>query len=382
MPVSPGGAAPVTSVFGRTGAVTLQTSDVTPVLAGATVPGAMTLTGEARVNAAPAATTQRGLVNLGAGPFDGTAGSFAGSSSGTHLAINAASGFVGNLIDLQVGGPNSGRKFVVTSAGAIEVLGTNNSWLLRSWDNGYQGSGTTQIIGVGDESRHIVLHGLFGIHLKTSTNTYAANINQGASIFQFTSAMKLSWGAGNAAAGSPDTNLYRGAANVLQTDDQFKVAHLGSASPDDNQYGLLANPSAAVLANYRPFGYKRQSDGAYPFYVDVNGNVCIGGPTTAAEGLHLLGKRVYIQGTTHASLTLAPDDFTSMFSIRTDQTGQHLALQRARGRVFLNAASSAPTDSDLWNGSFTAYLDQTSHNFVIRVRYSDGTLKTATIPLT
>ena len=32
MPVSPGGAAPVTSVFGRTGAVALQSSDVTTAL--------------------------------------------------------------------------------------------------------------------------------------------------------------------------------------------------------------------------------------------------------------------------------------------------------------------------------------------------------------
>lgn len=57
------------------------------------------------VVAAPDATANYGLFNLGAGPFDGTAsGFFTGPAAGTHLAINAASGSTADLINAQLAG--------------------------------------------------------------------------------------------------------------------------------------------------------------------------------------------------------------------------------------------------------------------------------------
>lgn len=76
------------------------------------------------VATAPDATANYGTVSIGNGPFDGsTSGFFAGSSSGTQLAINGASGYGGNLADLQVAGSS---KFRVTAGGVVTAASTIN----------------------------------------------------------------------------------------------------------------------------------------------------------------------------------------------------------------------------------------------------------------
>jgi len=68
-----------------------------------------------------------GALSLGGGPFDGSsAGKFAGSASGTELAINAASGFGGDLLDMEIAGYNSNIPvFQVTSGGRVSSTGPN-----------------------------------------------------------------------------------------------------------------------------------------------------------------------------------------------------------------------------------------------------------------
>ena len=51
------------------------------------------------------------------------------------------------------------------------------------------------------------------------------------------------------------------------------------------------------------------------------------------------------------------------------------------GDIFQYAKSSAPTDGDMFNSSICFYLDEAGNNLKVRVKYSDGTLKTATIAL-
>jgi len=68
-------------------------------------------------NSVPTATANYGVFNIGSGAFDGSAaGFFTGSSSGTTLAINNASGYVGDLINAQVAGVS---KFKITSNGTF-----------------------------------------------------------------------------------------------------------------------------------------------------------------------------------------------------------------------------------------------------------------------
>ncbi len=74
---------------------------------GATTNIAITATGLIQAYGAISATANYGKLSIGSGAaaFDGsTSGFFAGSSAGTHLAVNAASGFTGSLIDLQTAG--------------------------------------------------------------------------------------------------------------------------------------------------------------------------------------------------------------------------------------------------------------------------------------
>lgn len=79
---------------------------------GSTSPGS-----KLHVGAAPAASGNYGLMSLGSGAFDGTtSGFFNGDSSGTMIAVNAATGYTGNLMDLQVAGSS---KFRVTETGVV-----------------------------------------------------------------------------------------------------------------------------------------------------------------------------------------------------------------------------------------------------------------------
>lgn len=68
---------------------------------------------------APTATANSGLLSLGSGPFDGsTSGFFNGSSAGTHIAINAASGFTGNPLHIQKAGVDV---FKIDASGVVTV---------------------------------------------------------------------------------------------------------------------------------------------------------------------------------------------------------------------------------------------------------------------
>jgi len=72
---------------------------------------------------------------------------------------------------------------------------------------------------------------------------------------------------------------------------------------------------------------------------------------------------------THKFINLQQGN-TSRFSI--DNTG----------RLYLTAPNSAPADADLGNSQFSFYLDEANNALKIRVRYSNGTYKTATLALT
>ncbi len=86
--------------------------------------------GRVLVNVAPTASANYGLVSLGSGAFDGaTAGFFTGSSSGTVLAVNAASGYSGDIYNYQINGISKFRGDNVANlflgAATIGTSGTN-----------------------------------------------------------------------------------------------------------------------------------------------------------------------------------------------------------------------------------------------------------------
>lgn len=95
------------------------------------------------IGAAPTASANYGLLSLGSAPFDGsTAGFFTGHASGTVIAANAASGFAGDLANLQVNGASQLR---VASNGNLTVGPGGQGWITAAAINGFNNSG----IGIG-----------------------------------------------------------------------------------------------------------------------------------------------------------------------------------------------------------------------------------------
>jgi hypothetical protein len=54
---------------------------------------------------------------------------------------------------------------------------------------------------------------------------------------------------------------------------------------------------------------------------------------------------------------------------------------RSSGRTFLGTPATAPTDVDLDQEMISFYLDEATNTLKVRVRYSNGTLKTGSIAL-
>lgn len=94
-------------------------------------------------SAAANAGANYGVLNIGSGGFTGGTGKFAGSSSGTELAINAPSGFNGNLIDAQTNGVSQWK---VDAAG--NMTGTGNANILSAAAAATSNNGVLNI-GVG-----------------------------------------------------------------------------------------------------------------------------------------------------------------------------------------------------------------------------------------
>lgn len=145
----------------------------------AKTPAAANCTGSALANC--------GTFSVGGGPFDGsTAGKFVGSSSGTSIAVNEASGYGGNLMDLQVAGVS---EFKVSAGGAISLnnirpladsnaaitltnaAGSGNMWKIDT-TNGYNyfyslGSNSIRIIASGS-ANNIYYDGTSGLDISSA----------------------------------------------------------------------------------------------------------------------------------------------------------------------------------------------------------------------
>jgi hypothetical protein len=106
----------------------------------------------------------------------------------------------------------------------------------------------------------------------------------------------------------------------------------------------------------------------------------IAGATTGVEGsaASAAGKGVYGHATAGSGTTYG------VYGQTNSPSGYALYAQgrlKVTGRSFLGTPNSAPTDADLGLGSISFYLDQTNNRLKVRVKYSTGVLKTATIAL-
>jgi fibronectin-binding autotransporter adhesin len=180
-------------------------SDAQSYFAGNVGIGATAAASKLHVSAAPTASANHGTLSLGGGYFDGlNAARFVGSASGTSLAINEASGYAGNLVDMQIAGASM---FSVAADGTLSAQGilTNND---------------IETLG----SVNAATDGIFGGIVSAAgglTASGSININNG----NYSSPINIG------------TSLYAGiisigttSGNLALTDGQWSISSLGAAA--------------------------------------------------------------------------------------------------------------------------------------------------------
>ena len=132
--------------------------------------GGITVNGNDNFFGSPAAATSTGLLSIGDGGFAGALNSFSGSATGTDIALNTASTYTGDLINLEVGGSS---KFKVDATGSINAAGGNFAYNQNGSNPTFNvgdiaGVGNGTKINLTDSSRTIVLSGIKGTDTATS----------------------------------------------------------------------------------------------------------------------------------------------------------------------------------------------------------------------
>ncbi|MGE3610778.1 MAG: tail fiber domain-containing protein [Bacteriovoracaceae bacterium] len=124
------------------------------------------------VQQAPTATANYGLVSLGPGAFDGsTSGYFTGNSNGTVLAINAASGFAGDLANFQIAGSS---KFKVDSSGNITNAGSVTSdGSIITYGGANVSASTAATSGANQSSPYLYMKGYYWTGSASATDQWS-----------------------------------------------------------------------------------------------------------------------------------------------------------------------------------------------------------------
>lgn len=146
-------------------------------------------------------------------------------------------------------------------------------------------------------------------------------------------------------------------AQVAST-SKFKVDNAGTITVTNNGAKLR------LQAQSDPTGYwteiVQNYDATNPFYINVSGAKAINCTNTGNKFDN------------HVEVALQANTITAVRAMNTSDTT----------RPFLRAVNSAPSnDANLNTSEITPYLDETNNLLKFRVKYSNGTLKTASISL-
>ena len=183
--------------------------------------------------------------------------STAWSTSGTGFGVNAASGFAGNLLDLQL---NAGARFSVAANGSFRCSGADIA-------DGAGAAGITVSVGAGAG----------GVYLG--------------------SARELSWsdatgaGAGSVYAGTKDLRLARDAANTLaqRNSTNAQTTRLYNTFTDASNYERLSTTWSSNVCYTRP---ENAGTGSARLYVPVTGATTVASlPSASTAGA---GARAFV----------------------------------------------------------------------------------------
>ena len=218
--------------------------------------------------------------------------STAWSTSGTGLGVNAASGFAGNLLDLQVNGT---RALAATSAGNL-ILGGDNGRLVWVAVNGrfaLQGAGGSGLAQID----------LGGVVIGGCTYTSSGFISSGVTCIEsgyFGNSVSLSlinsaaigWKAGtNSTTGTTDLFLFRDAANTLaqRNGTNAQTSRVYNTFTDASNYERLSTTWSSNVCYTKP---ENAGTGSARLYVPVTGATTVSGlPAAATAGA---GARAFV----------------------------------------------------------------------------------------
>jgi fibronectin-binding autotransporter adhesin len=187
--------------------------------------GTTTPASKLHVGSAPAASTGTGNIDIGEGGFAGAAGNFNGNANGTEIGVNAASGYIGDLVNYQVngvsefkinsGGTVTGAAFVGNGAGLTGVTATG----VTNYTAG--ATGTTITGGSGS------------ITLQPSSGNVGVGTASPSQLLTLNSTGVLGWDNGS---GTADVLLQRDGANILSLRN-------GASSQTFNVYSFYTSSS-------------------------------------------------------------------------------------------------------------------------------------------
>jgi len=151
---------------------------------------------------------------------------------------------------------------------------------------------------------------------------------------------------------------------------------IGGLSESTGGYGVFGNASATTGTTFGVSGSSSSSSGT-----GVRGNAPSGtgstfgvrGTVSSTNGTGVYGYAGAASGTTYG----VRGEVVSANGFALFGTGR----MKVTGRSYQGTPNSAPNDADLNNGMISFYLDQANNALKVRVKYSTGTLKTATINL-
>lgn len=245
--------------------------------------GATRLDGRLLLSSAVPAVANYGLLSLGAGPFNGsTAGFFTGNAAGTMLAGNAAAGYTGDLLALQIAGAPRVR---------VDLRGTTRLYA-NAGSDGYLG--LAENFTAGTMVPYVIARSEYdqkGIQFEVqrATNQVALTGHNLGSFF-----FKTNWTATTGILVEFDNNaehrfwINNRGASVVRNDSadtgdivqfqksdgtiftsvsnlgQIRTASNGSTANDLTQYSLLIQPSGVLAANWGPLAIALTSGASSP----------------------------------------------------------------------------------------------------------------------
>ncbi len=140
--------------------------------------------------------------------------------------------------------------------------------------------------------------------------------------------------------------------------------------------GVQGLAAATTGSNYGVWGSSESTSGTGVYGTNYAGSGTtygVLGRSNSPTGSGVAGTALAATGTTYGvyGVVNSPDGYALYADGRLKSTG----------RAYLGAPNSAPVAADLGNGSISFYLDQANDKLKVRVKYTTGTLKTATIAL-